>query len=462
VTDQAKPKPVMVAVDPELYELHPPWTQAMTGHATYYVGDTRDVTATLPDASVDLVLTSPPFLALRSYLPADHPHKHHEIGSEPTPADFIDVLLDLVESWRRILAGHGSIVIELGDTYSGSGGAGGDYRPGGLRDGQPGADGSAKRGRLATYADARGNPDGMRDTTFQGGNTRSGGGLGWPLAKSLVGIPHLFHLSLSYGRNILRPERTIEPWRVRNVIAWCRPNPPVGALGDKFRPGTSYLTVATIAKDRWFDLDAVRTGPQRGTPGQPRGSSAKGMRSIRDGGEPRLGADVASNPAGAPPLDWWAIPTQPYKGSHYATWPEKLLDRPILAMCPERVCTTCGLPSRRIVGKAEYVPSATNRGGALIADTTRVGDQGSHINQHVGENGAGKASVIRSAPTLGWSDCGHDTWRNGMVLDPFAGTGTTLKVATGHGRDAIGIDFDVRNVALAERRVGRALREIIL
>lgn len=38
--------------------------------ARYIVGDTRDVTAALPDGSVDLVLTSPPFLALRSYLPA--------------------------------------------------------------------------------------------------------------------------------------------------------------------------------------------------------------------------------------------------------------------------------------------------------------------------------------------------------------------------------------------------------
>src|SRR5690606_1397545 len=85
------------------------------------------------------------------------------------------------------------------------------------------------------------------------------GGRGWPLDKSLCGIPTLFAWSLASGRNLLRPERTTDPWRIRNVIAWCRPNPPVGALGDKFRPGTSYLTVACKARDRWFDLDAVRT-----------------------------------------------------------------------------------------------------------------------------------------------------------------------------------------------------------
>ena len=53
--------------------------------ATYIVGDVFDVMATLPDSSVDLVLTSPPFLALRSYLPADHPDKGKEIVWAPAP-----------------------------------------------------------------------------------------------------------------------------------------------------------------------------------------------------------------------------------------------------------------------------------------------------------------------------------------------------------------------------------------
>jgi site-specific DNA-methyltransferase (adenine-specific) len=43
------------------------------------------------------------------------------------------------------------------------------------------------------------------------------------------------------------------------------------------------------------------------------------------------------------------------------------------------------------------------------------------------------------------------------VLDPFAGSGTTLAVATGHGRDAIGIDLDARNADLARERVGMFL-----
>jgi hypothetical protein len=70
------------------------------------------------------VLTSPPFRALRSYLPDDDPAKAHEIGSESTPGAFLDVLLDVVEACGRILAPHGSIAVELGDTYAGSNEAG--------------------------------------------------------------------------------------------------------------------------------------------------------------------------------------------------------------------------------------------------------------------------------------------------------------------------------------------------
>ncbi len=105
--------------------------------ARYLVGDVFDRLTDLDDNSVDLVMTSPPFLALRSYLPADHPDKAAEIGSEADPGAFVDVLCKVVVALGRVLAPHGSIVFELGDTYAGSGGAGGDYNEDGLREGQP-------------------------------------------------------------------------------------------------------------------------------------------------------------------------------------------------------------------------------------------------------------------------------------------------------------------------------------
>ena len=72
--------------------------------ARFLVGDVFEKIKTLDDDSVDLVLTSPPFLALRSYLPADHPDKHLEGGSQATPGLFIDWLVDVVEALDRVLA----------------------------------------------------------------------------------------------------------------------------------------------------------------------------------------------------------------------------------------------------------------------------------------------------------------------------------------------------------------------
>src|SRR5690606_36016533 len=181
--------------------------------ARYLVGDVFDRMAELPDGSVDLVLTSPPFLALRSYLPADHPDKGREIGQEPNPAAFLDTLLALTAEWRRVLAPHGSICVELGDTYSGSGGGGGDYLPGGMREGQQVFAGSAARARHAETCDMGSDCSCdedlgavMRASNAAHWRMKNARKDEWPLSKSLCGIPHLYHLSLAYGRNLLTGE----------------------------------------------------------------------------------------------------------------------------------------------------------------------------------------------------------------------------------------------------------------
>ena len=444
------------------------------GRASFITGDVRDVLATIPDGSVDLVLTSPPFLALRSYLPADHPDKHREIGSEPDPASFLATLLGLAAEWRRVLAPHGSICVELGDTYSGSGGGGGDYLEGGMREGQQQFAGSAAS---------------MRESNAQHWRNKAANKSAWPLPKSLCGIPHLFHLSLAYGRNLLTGE-PCEPWRVRNVVAWCRPNPPVGALGDKFRPATSYMTIACPSGSRYFDLDAVREMGKTGARVMRQGGR-DGMTDNAGVLTPRAG-DCANNPAGAPPLDWWEIPTTPYSGAHYAAWPPALLERPIKSMVPSKVCTVCGEPSRRIVGP--YTLDAYRRSdrpqtirAVALADEAGLTDEHIAAVRAFGTSDAGKAPDLNSgagknsdavkalaaeakavlggyfrefvmgtnaAPTSSFTDCGHNAWRPGIVLDPFGGSGTTLAVATGHGHHAIGIDLDARNVHLARERVG--------
>lgn len=407
----------------------------------FLIGTVVDQLATLADDSVDLVATSPPFLALRSYLPADHPTKTKEIGSEATPADFLDTMLDVVEACDRVLAPHGSLCFEIGDTYSGSGGAGGDYGTGGLREGQP-------RFR-AGYLRNDGRKNGQAAATGEHAYPVTGrGGAGWPLDKSLTGLPTLFAWSLAYGRNLLRPERETPPWRIRNVISWGRPNPPVGALGDKARPATSYITVATKSRTRYWDMDAVRVPVRH--PGKSATSTTKAP-----GGQ-RFGSHTSDAGSTAPLLDHWTVPTQPYSGAHFATLAEEIPRRLILLMCPELVCMTCGEPKRRIVEATGDAPTRVISAHTEQTERSRMNEW--QANRAPGQyqmprDREGERAVARSVVTLGWTDCGHGTYRRGVVLDPFGGSGTTGAVAAQLGRDAVLIDLDARNADLARQRI---------
>jgi DNA modification methylase len=396
----------------------------------YRIGDVFDRLAEIPDSSIDLIVSSPPFLALRSYLPDDHPDKGKEIGQEPTPAAFIDTHLALAAEYARVLAPHGTLCYEIGDTYSGSGGAGGDYNDDGLRDGQSKFKGSASKGN------------------------------GWPLAKSMCIIPHMFTGSLAYGRNLLtgQPSPAGE-WRIRNVICWARPNPPVGALGDKFRPATSYITVACKGKSRYFDLDSVRTEHDPNHSRQKNGTRHIGETNKKQGDNlARNDAHTmvhSGNPAGAPPLDWhadnhpedgdwlWKLSTQPYKGSHFATFPMALPKKMIESMCPLKVCTVCDVPSTRIVDAVRTFDNVTASAGKSEGALHSGGPMGTNWNVTRTDNG--------------FTDCGHDAWRPGVVLDPFGGSGTTAEAAQAVGRSAILIDLDARNADLAQQRVGMFL-----
>lgn len=145
-----------------------------------------------------------------------------------------------------------------------------------------------------------------------------------------------------------------------------------------------------------FDDEPEEYGPSEKPKAHAR--TAKGVRAVaRAGKSAERGGNWASLPelhetAGAPPLDWWNVSE------------EEVHRRLILAMCPEKVCRTCGEPSRRIVGSVRPQPV---RDGAYQAGRLRAG-------------GAFPSGVHTEYVTVGWSDCGHDDWRPGVVLDPFA------------------------------------------
>jgi len=75
-------------------------------------GHVLDVLKTLPEESIDTVVTSPPYWGLRSYLPDDHPDKQKEIGLEPTLDLYINHLIEVMSELKRILKRGGSYILE--------------------------------------------------------------------------------------------------------------------------------------------------------------------------------------------------------------------------------------------------------------------------------------------------------------------------------------------------------------
>ena len=137
----------------------------------------------------------------------------------------------------------------------------------------------------------------------------------------------------------------------RNVVRWHRPNPTPGGLADKYRPSTTDLVIACKATNRYFDLDAVRQPASENTHARTSVDTASrpnNHKTSPDGNRATLNIEHRGT-LDRPPHDTWIIPTEPYHGTHYATWPRQLCVIPIESMTPREVCMTCGDPRRRIV-----------------------------------------------------------------------------------------------------------------
>lgn len=268
-------------------------------------GNALDLVDLLPDESVDLVVTDPPYLQVREYLADDDPLKSLELGMEHTPFAFIERLLKLTDAIWPKLKPTGSIAILLGDTRAGSGGAGGDYREGKKKGTKRKFDGSAKAKRL------------------------SGDPSSWPRDKSEAMIPEAFRLGLAYGYNPLAvsvdwgsavagftvPVKARHRWIVRNTVTVCKINPPPGRQGDKFHPATADLIIAAKSPQRYWVDD------------MPNPSIVEPVQALI-AGEPEV--EVGNR---GYPKDWWVYDNRGTPG-HPASWPREIVLPLVKAMSP--------------------------------------------------------------------------------------------------------------------------------
>jgi site-specific DNA-methyltransferase (adenine-specific) len=245
---------------------------------------------------------------------------------------------------------------------------------------------------------------------------------------------------------LLAPERlvlalTADGWILRNKVIWAKPNPMPTSVCDRLTLTYEVIYFLVRSPRYFFDLDAIRepftSAPRKHVRSQaeetwraPLAGTHTGLSRLDESG--RQGHRLGKNPG-----DVWTIPTHGFRGAHFATFPPALVRRPLLATCPEAVCSSCGQPWRRAVSVRRL---------GLVEPTSRDRYVRGYRNRW---------RTVREVGDMVPCGCGAATLP-GVVLDPFFGTGTVGQVARDLGRDWLGIELNPAYVELAEARLACA------
>jgi DNA modification methylase len=419
-------------------------------------GDALEMLATLPAASVQTVITSPPFYRLRRYT-----DDAREIGQEETPALYAAALVAVFRELRRVLRDDGTAWLNLGDSYA--------------MNGTPGMSNLAELGKRYAGGGHK------RDDVEKPARSAPAG----IAPKNLLGIPWRVAFALQD-----------DGWILRSDIVWSKPNAMPESVTDRPTRSHEYLFLLSKKPRYYYDAATIAepvsahstfTGSNKnptpyaegsgtrlsanlgnGSRGSPDGRNRRTVWSIPDLDSERaafglyltnlarrlMDAGIDSATIGdclrqaeqdnlaayATKGTAWSIATQPYSGAHFATMPEALVAPCILAGSSAQACEHCGAAWGRVTAQTGEVQdrwSATN-GHAELGGT------------HTERTTRRVMSTIGSAPRCSCPD--NTGSARSIVLDPFAGSGTVLRVAQRFQRDAIGIDLNADYLDLQEQR----------
>lgn len=225
--------------------------------------------------------------------------------------------------------------------------------------------------------------------------------------------------------------------------------------------------------DYWFDLEAIRVphaqssldrikqaqihnekfDPKRHKhegkeqPGRKRSQSPfEILESIKDRGLPAGGKN---------PGDVWNICTHPYSEAHFAVFPEKLIEPMIKCGCPQWICPKCGKLRIRLT-KTEQIVIRKFEDKGKVKEVLEAKDKRKVTPRS--RTGVDTRAIHK---TTGWSDCFCNcSWKPGIVLDPFMGSGTVGVVAKKLDRNFIGIELNKEYIKIAEKRIKKVSRPL--
>lgn len=252
--------------------------------AKILVGDNRATLRTLPEQSVQTVVTSPPYWGLRDY------GNDEQLGLESTPDEFIENLCQVFDEVWRVLKDDGTLWVNLGDSY-------------------------------AAFRDSKSSPDSLRT----GDGTKVGTAANRNPAmlkqaglkhKDLVGIPWRFAFAMQ-----------ARGWYLRQDIIWAKPNPMPESVTDRCTKSHEYIFLLTKSARYFYDNEAIKE-PASGDWGTRDRTNGK-YHNEGSGLTPHTGLEKSYDTRNK--RDVWFVATQPYSGAHFAVYPPELIKPCILA-----------------------------------------------------------------------------------------------------------------------------------
>jgi DNA modification methylase len=276
-----------------------------------------------------------------------------QIGLEETPEEYVQKLVAVFREVKRVLKDDGTLWLNIADSYWGSGSRGYDFT-----------------GKLTEASEVQAGSKGtlnLQNVPKLAGNDNESG----LKNKDLIGIPWMLAFALRE-----------DGWYLRQDIIWHKPNPMPESVRDRCTKSHEYIFLLSKSRKYYYDYKAIQEptttydsnirnrdiGKMNNTPGRSHMNGLKhNMYKVRN------------------KRDVWSVPVRPFKGAHFATFPEELIKPCVLA------------------GSRE----------------------------------------------------------NGIVLDPFFGSGTTGIVATRFNRDFIGIELNSDYIGIAKRRLESVQTELV-
>ena len=341
----------------------------------------------LADESVQCVVTSPPYWGLRKYAGEQElmwsDSWRGAYGLEPMVEMYVQHTVEILREIRRVLRKDGVVFWNIGDSYY----QGAKGNSGALRTGDKQASNS---GSLST-----------RRGEDLGPNRKGGAGSNLK-AKDLCLIPQRVALAAQ-----------ADGWWVRSDIIWTKPNPMPESVTDRPTDAYEHILMLTKSARYFWDAEAVKEPLSPLTLADTRNSTGRHTQqsekytadcdAIPGGAEPSWyrGKTFVNSQSGRNLRNVWTFPTQPYSGAHFATFPEELPRRCILAATSAKgACRFCGAPWERI---SHQLSSVSHQG-----KTESAYKEGSNAN---------RLSLLRQAARERGAEYANDTqtvgWRPG-------------------------------------------------